>query len=696
MLNSVVKITFQYEVIDNVEEIATVSTPTAIGAGKARKPTGRESGPTTSTFTFSVALFTLEDLNTIDAQIGATPTLTVNGLVAALGPTGDLGVRVLAAAPLVGLAGTALATDFQALTLPIRDGETLTVAYSDAAPVATVTATGTIDLAPPTIAIVQPADNSFAGSQSTLSLTVADSGAGLTLAAIRDGIRTLPAVSGEIVETTTPTSAASYTLTQTPTAAAPIPEGLTLMWAGAPGTSVIRDAVGNQPVGSGVALVADPTARALNTRGTRANPFHFTVDPAAPTLASARTGGKLDTNPTSATLGQIIADSTARNAITVTLDLGIGGAPVDPDTIQTGDFTVTGDSVAFTVIAVIIGTQVGTTQNLLLVLSSDLPTGALPIVKLVGELKDKAGNSQSNVTIPQNQVVDDLAPVITVTMTGDASSRPISNKEVVIGVTSSEPVTIAGTARYLVISGDNTLQDDPTTATAALAFTSTGTNTWEATVLINSILPILTFRNSGLVNVQVIVADDAGNVGIAGLADPDGTIQRAVAVISAGALVFEFDNRLNDGVFDPGKIFALSPGPLITINFDAEGNEYAVTSGDTVIKVDSHPDVDLTKAILTMPDGSTGDVLAQFGNADANSFVMDGTALDTGDYILTVQAKDILGNNGPIRYQSCRAGRPIPRASCGSLRLLPGTFWVRLRVRCCSRVKTAAWGLSYR
>ena len=529
--------------------------------------------------------------------------------------------------------------------MPIRDGETLTVAYSDAAPVATVTATGTIDLAPPTIAIVQPADNSFAGSQSTLSLTVADSGAGLTLAAIRDGIRTLPAVSGEIVETTTPTSAASYTLTQTPTAAAPIPEGLTLMWAGAPGTSVIRDAVGNQPVGSGVALVADPTARALNTRGTRANPFHFTVDPAAPTLASARTGGKLDTNPTPATLGQIIADSTARNAITVTLDLGIGGAPVDPDTIQTGDFTVTGDSVAFTVIAVIIGTQVGTTQNLLLVLSSDLPTGALPIVKLVGELKDKAGNSQSNVTIPQNQVVDDLAPVITVTMTGDASSRPISNKEVVIGVTSSEPVTIAGTARYLVISGDNPLQDDPTTATAALAFTSTGTNTWEATVLINSILPILTFRNSGLVNVQVIVADDAGNVGIAGLADPDGTIQRAVAVISAGALVFEFDNRLNDGVFDPGKIFALSPGPLITINFDAEGNEYAVTSGDTVIKVDSHPDVDLTKAILTMPDGSTGDVLAQFGNADANSFVMDGTALDTGDYILTVQAKDILGNN---------------------------------------------------
>ena len=99
VLNSVVKITFQYEVIDNVEEIATVSTPTAIGAGKARKPTGRESGPTTSTFTFSVALFTLEDLNTIDAQIGATPTLTVNGLVAALGPTGDLGVRVLAAAP---------------------------------------------------------------------------------------------------------------------------------------------------------------------------------------------------------------------------------------------------------------------------------------------------------------------------------------------------------------------------------------------------------------------------------------------------------------------------------------------------------------------------------------------------------------------------------------------------------------------
>ena len=101
------------------------------------------------------------------------------------------------------------------------------------------------------------------------------------------------------------------------------------MWAGASGTSVIQDAVGNAPVGSGVALVADAAERALNTRGTQANPFQFTVDQAAPTLASARTGGKLDTDPTSATVGQVIADSTAKNAITVTLDLGIGGAPVD-------------------------------------------------------------------------------------------------------------------------------------------------------------------------------------------------------------------------------------------------------------------------------------------------------------------------------------------------------------------------------
>ena len=264
-------------------------------------------------------------------------------------------------------------------------------------------------------------------------------------------------------------------------------------------------------------------------------------------------------------------------------------------------------------------------------------------------------------TVPQDQVVDDLAPVVTASIAGDVSANPASRHSVTVSVTSTEPGTIAGTARKLVMSGDNTLRDDPTTATAALAFTSTGTNTWSATVSINSINPALTFANSGLVNVQVTVTDDAGNVGAAGLADPDGTAQRAVVALSAGALVFEFDNRLNDGVFAPANIFVISPDstapatpleiktdsqdPFITINFDAEGTEYAVTSGGNTVAVDTHGDVTLTSAILTNPDATTVDVLADFNKSDANSFVMRRQGLALGNYTLTVQAVDSLGNN---------------------------------------------------
>ena len=48
---------------------------------------------------------------------------------------------------------------------------------------------------------------------------------------------------------------------------------------------------------------------------------------------------------------------------------------------------------------------------------------------------------------------------------------------------------------------------------------------------------------------------------------------------------------------------------------------------------------------LTFHDGRTGDVLTDFVKTDPNSFVLNGTGLATGDYILTVNAEDMLGNN---------------------------------------------------
>ena len=593
-LSTVVKISFEYDAIDRVTEIATVSTPTAIGANKARRPTGIKTGLNSNTFTFKVALLTIAEINTIDTTIAGLfpPNDTVAGLVAALPATGGFNAKINTVATNsvvgLGLLGTSPASAFADLLVPIRNGETLTVSYTDANPAAVITKEAAIDLTPPTITLDQPQDRGFAGSFATIQVTIADAGAGLRLVDVVDNLRTNPQVIGNIVESSTLASAAQYSLSQTPIAAAPIPEGNTRLWVGdTPASGVVRDAVGNEPRGSGAALASDTTS---GTRGTSGNPFEFRVDQSPPTLLSARTGGKPETDPTSPRVNEIVADRTARNAITVEFDLGGGGAPIDPASVSSGDFQVTGDGIAFPVIEVIVGATLSgdpTRQNLLLRLEEELPTGAHPDVRLAGSISDLAGNTLANVSVLPQNVIDGLAPVVTAAITGDAHSRPISRDEVVITVTGSEPGTITGTARYVAGSGDQTLGEDTGPGTAAcgravcsktLSFTSTGTNSWTSTVKINSITSVAVA--SGLVNVRIVVTDFSGNAGAAGLADPDGTFPRATAVMDPRALVFEFDNLLNGGVSDPEKIFVLSPetgtpadhrtdnsNPFITVEF---------------------------------------------------------------------------------------------------------------------------------
>ena len=662
VVNAVVKIKFEYNLKETVKSLATVSTPTAVGAGKTRKPTGTESGASTGKFTFSVALFTVNDLNTI--ELNTTPTTTITGLATAVGSTGGLDTRITTAATALGFTAQAsdLATSFRDLIVPIREGEQISVTYSDASPAGAVSASATIDLTPPTITLDQPVDKSFAGAQSTLKLTVSDSGAGLTLTAVADNLRTSPQVSGTVVESSTSTKATSYSLNQTATSAAPILEGKTSMWVG-DNAGVLRDAVGNEPKGSGSAQGTDAT----KTRGTRGNTFQFTVDKAPPTLESAKTGGKLDTNPTSATVDQIIDDPKAKNAVTVTLDLGVGAAPIDADTVSPADFEVT-YNLTVPIVDVIVGKVVGQKQRLLLRLGEDLPTSARPTVKLTGTLSDQAANAQTNVTLSDDKVVDALAPVVTGSIAGEVSSRPVARNQVTVTATSSESGTITGTASYLAVDSDGTLGEDLTGAskagasTKALSFTSTGTGTWEATVKINTITGV--GEASGLVNVQIEVKDDSGNAGKAGLADPEGTANKKGA-IDKNALVFELDNKLNNGVSAPDQIFTLSPespaskagerkadttDPFITVKFAGEAAEYGVavnTDGVavTAIKVDTHSDVTLKKATLTLPDATTLDVLVDFKKSGTSSFVMRAQGLALGSYKIAVQAEDALGNN---------------------------------------------------
>ena len=128
-------------------------------------------------------------------------------------------------------------------------------------------------------------------------------------------------------------------------------------------------------------------------------------------------------------------------------------------------------------------------------------------------------------------------------------------------------------------------------------------------------------------------------------------------MIDAAALVFEFDNRLNGGNSAPNDIFVLNPetgtttdhktdstAPFLTVEFKSEATEYGVVTGDLTTKVDTHSDVDLTSAVMTMPDATTVDMLDQFKRSALNRFVMRANNLALGKYTLTIQAKDSQGN----------------------------------------------------
>lgn len=128
-------------------------------------------------------------------------------------------------------------------------------------------------------------------------------------------------------------------------------------------------------------------------------------------------------------------------------------------------------------------------------------------------------------------------------------------------------------------------------------------------------------------------------------------------MIDAAALVFEFDNRLNGGNSAPNDIFVLSPetgtttdhktdstARFLTVEFKSEATEYGVVTGDLTTKVDTHSDVDLTSAVMTMPDATTVDMLDQFKRSAPNRFVMRANNLALGKYTLTIQAKDSQGN----------------------------------------------------
>ena len=194
---NIIKISFKYEVTDTLTDLIKVSTPTSTALNKDRTLTAAESGAATDAYTTTVALFSSADYAIIEKEVnrascdngGVVANTTVTELDACL----DTATGSTALATRVVAANTALsngdaagsAATLLARIVPVADGETLTVAYTDASPAATVSATATLDMTAPTITLVQPTSaTSTNNTTPTLEVQVTDTGAGVTSANI--------------------------------------------------------------------------------------------------------------------------------------------------------------------------------------------------------------------------------------------------------------------------------------------------------------------------------------------------------------------------------------------------------------------------------------------------------------------------------------------------------------------------------
>jgi hypothetical protein len=366
------------------------------------------------------------------------------------------------------------------------------------------------------------------------------------------------------------------------------------------------------------------------------------------------------------TLGDVIALATGTDKVNLTFAPGTGAGDLDPATVDTADFVVTGSTIS----AIEVDAE-GTA--ILITLDAALDTAAKPLIDLVGTVNDTAGNSI--VLFTGKTPADGLAPVIaapTLTGTG-ASGQAVSNGSMTVAFSSGEAAattpTVTGTYLTAVSGGNLTAGGSVATPTV----TSTGTNAWEAIIKTTTATGT---SKAGLVNVRISLTDAAGNTATAGIADPDSTTAlttKLAPVFATGAVVFEFDNRLNEGINTATSIFTISPdtapstdvfssdtaSPYITIDFGnhatsqnttdvaatgGEDKEYTLTNSSTTIETDTHGGVEITSATWVDPDAVSTDVLADVASADLNTFVWAPSSLAVGTHTLTVQAKDDAGN----------------------------------------------------
>ena len=382
--------------------------------------------------------------------------------------------------------------------------------------------------------------------------------------------------------------------------------------------------------------------------------FLLTVDDDRPELARATTGTGYD----------IEDEEQEDDPSAIWLEWeNLGGNvddDIDIDSVSNGDFIL---SDGLSVINVV--QDEDNDSFLYIYLNRDLDADETPDIQLLaGTVLDVAGNSNE---VTDVEADDGIEPTLTVTIVGEASSRPITADEITITITSDEELDTAPTIYFVTFveatdtADEIQIQGTPETKTP----TETGTNSWEATVDADDV----GINTSGIGGVFVVGEDTAspGNEGITdGLDDGDDRVPNAGDVVDLvdlqdADLLFEIDVAIAAAAPSvlPGNedLETESRSPFIRLSFagdedeageedeygidnlDGDGDTFSFTYGDDRVDTDDHEIITLVS--ITLDGVDVSDAVAR---VDDNTFNLATTSLSLGIHEVVYTATDEVGN----------------------------------------------------
>jgi hypothetical protein len=547
----------------------------------------------------------------------------------------------------------------------IEDGDTVTVDYLDEDGELIDSDTVTADTVPPTISDISPEDGSVSNSEHpTITFDVTDAGS-----KIASGAAITIMVRGRNVDTV-----------QQP-AFQPISDGFRAIfatgksWTLASNFNVPDDDTRDFNWTIVAYDVAGNKAEETDSPEVSGDELSLRIDTNRPKVTAAVTGTAWDTSGTTPEEKKGV-----NTAVKVSFSENLDASSVDAS-----DFTVDGEEP----VAAAVGTKVGDDpdedfRNQVYLTVDELDPDAKPVVKVVDDIEDVAGNEldTDKKQDAERTASDDLSPAITVTV---SAALLVEDDEVKVTVDSNEKLsTAAGVTAYVHGPSNvdengrlNTKSPRPLVHEGSLTASGAAASTGMYGVSIqaqdvarndsNNLTKVtdeevdeggatLTLEKGPIGDVNFDGALDGDDVMVTvggaavGITSVDASARTVVINPGLGdgqtAMVtyhyvkddtFEIDNSAPSVVITPVNEDEVEEAETIFISLDFDEDEYPG---------DSFKEVWLTKVEIENPDGSTTDLLAagSFVTSDNMEFIWSAPGLALGDYTLTVMAKDDAGN----------------------------------------------------